>query len=142
MYELAFRRSPHLHCAQMLKIRLSRTGKKNAPAYRIVVMPEKHPRDGRALEVLGYFNPSVKPPTFSLDKERLKYWLSQGAQMTEAVKKLAEGKYEFKPYRPKPPETPEEEKEASSQKPKASSEGKTEEGKQKPEQKKEEKTTD
>lgn len=85
----------------MLKIRLSRRGKKNAPAYRIVVMPEKHPRDGRALEVLGHFNPSVKPPTFSLDKERLNYWLGQGAQMTEAVKKLAEGKYEFKPYRPK-----------------------------------------
>lgn len=85
----------------MLKIRLAKTGKKNAPSYRIVVMPAKHPRDGRALEILGHFNPSANPPTFSLNKERLKYWIRQGAQMTEAVKKLAEGKYEFKPYRPK-----------------------------------------
>lgn len=64
-------------------------------------MPEKYSRDGRALEVLGYFNPSIKPPTFSVNKERLKYWLSQGAQMTEAVRKLSEGKYKFKAYRPK-----------------------------------------
>lgn len=98
----------------MLKIRLSRTGKKNAPSYRIVVIPGRYPRDGRALEILGHFNPSANPPTFSLDKGRLEYWLSQGAQMTEAVKKLAEGKYEFKPYRPKAKEE-EETKEVGSQ---------------------------
>lgn len=92
----------------MLKIRLSRTGKRNAPSFRITVVPGKHPRDGKALEVLGHFNPSSHPPNFSLDKERLKYWIDHGAQMTEAVRKLAEGKYEFKPYQPK--------KEASSQK--------------------------
>lgn len=85
----------------MLKIRLSRTGKRNAPSFRIVVVPGKHPRDGKALEVLGHFNPSVRPPTFSLDKKRLEYWLACGAQMTEAVKKLAAGKYKFKPYQPK-----------------------------------------
>lgn len=85
----------------MLKIRLLKTGKRNAPSFRIVVMPERYPRDGKALEVLGHFNPSVRPPTFSLDKKRLEHWLAHGAQMTEAVKKLAEGKYEFKPYRPK-----------------------------------------
>lgn len=83
----------------MLKVRLSRTGKKNAPSYRIVVMPGRYPRDGKALEILGYFNPSTKPPAFSLNKKRLEYWLSQGAQMTEAVEKLVKGKYELKPYR-------------------------------------------
>lgn len=91
----------------MLKIRLSRTGKKNAPAYRIVVIPEKYSRDGRALEVLGYFNPTIKPPVFSISKERLKYWLDQGAQMTSAVRRLVEGRYEFKVYRPKTIEKPE-----------------------------------
>lgn len=84
----------------MLKIRLSKTGKKNAPSYRIVVVPDKHPRNGEALEVLGFFNPGVKPPAFSLNKERLKYWLKQGARMTESVKRLVEGKYTFKPYQP------------------------------------------
>ena len=122
----------------MLKIRLSKTGKKNAPSYRIVVVPGKYPRDGRALEILGHFNPSANPPTFSLDKGRLEYWLSQGAQMTEAVKKLAEGKYEFKPYRPKPPETAEGVKETKTveaaaegtPKPEEKEEGKTEESKE------------
>lgn len=89
----------------MLKIRLSKTGKKNAPSYRVVVIPEEKPRDGEAVEILGHFNPSVKPPTLSLDKERLKHWLGKGAQMTEAVKNLVEGKYKFKPYIPKKAET-------------------------------------
>lgn len=101
-------------------------------------MPGRHPRDGRALEILGHFNPSANPPTFSLNKGRLEYWLSQGAQMTEAVKKLAEGKYEFRPYQPKPPETTEEVKETKTieaaeeetPKPKEKKEGKAEESKE------------
>ena len=85
----------------MLKIRLAKIGKRHAPSYRIVVIPGGRPRDGRALETLGHFNPSVNPPTFSLDRERLEYWVKRGAQMSEAVERLAAGKYEFKPYRPR-----------------------------------------
>jgi len=85
----------------MLKIRLSRTGKKHAPSFRIVVIPKERPRDGKAVEVLGHFNPSTNPPTLSVKRERLQYWLERGAQLTKPVEKLIKGKYEFKPYRPK-----------------------------------------
>lgn len=72
----------------MVKIRLSRTGKRNAPSYRIVVMDSRAKRDGRVIEKLGFYDPKTKPTTVKLDRKRLDYWLSQGAQMTEAVKKL------------------------------------------------------
>lgn len=74
----------------MVKIRLSRTGKKNAPSYRIVVIDSRARRDGRAIENLGFYDPKTKPETIKINRERLDYWLSQGAQMTEVVKKLAE----------------------------------------------------
>ncbi len=77
----------------MLRVRLTRTGKKHAPSFRIVVGP--HSRD---LEVLGSYNPQLKPASFKVDKERLEYWVSKGAKLTDAVESLLEGKYEFKPY--------------------------------------------
>jgi small subunit ribosomal protein S16 len=89
----------------MLKIRLAKTGKKNAPSFRVVVVPKEKSRDGEATEVLGYFNPSTTPPAVSLNKERLNYWTKKGAQMTEAVKDIVAGKYKFKPYVPKRGET-------------------------------------
>ena len=95
----------------MLKIRLLRTGKKHAPSFRIVVAPSSNPRDGKSLEILGHFNPSMNPPDFKLDKKRLQYWVERGAQMTEAVQKLSEGKYVFKPYHPKRKETEKKENE-------------------------------
>lgn len=82
-----------------VKIRLSRTGKRNAPSYRIVTTDSRKKRDGAALEILGHYNPSTTPPSFSIDKERIKYWKSVGAQTTEAVEKLLEGKYEYKKYK-------------------------------------------
>lgn len=81
-----------------VKIRLTRTGKRNAPSYRIVAIDSRKKRDGAPLEILGHYNPSMNPPSFSIDKKRLKYWQSVGAQMTEAVEKLLKGKYEFKKY--------------------------------------------
>jgi len=81
-----------------VKIRLSRTGKKNAPSFRIVAIDSRSPRDGRPLEILGHYNPSTNPPSFAVKKDRIKYWQSVGAQMTEAVKKLLEGTYEYKKY--------------------------------------------
>jgi small subunit ribosomal protein S16 len=81
-----------------VKIRLKRTGRKNAPSYRIIAIDSRKKRDGRALEELGHYNPSVNPPTFAIKKDRLKYWKSVGAQLSEAVEKLIAGKYEYKKY--------------------------------------------
>lgn len=72
----------------MVKIRLSRTGKRNAPSYRIVVADSRNKRDGRIIEKIGFYDPKTKPVTIKFEKNRLDYWLSQGAQMTETVKKL------------------------------------------------------
>lgn len=97
----------------MVKIRLSLVGKKNAPAYRIVVCDERVARDGKNIEIIGHFNPSVNPPTFSYEKERYEHWLSVGAQPTDAVKKLIAGKYEFEKYEPKEKKEEETEKKKS-----------------------------
>lgn len=72
----------------MLKIRLSQTGTKNKKKYRILAIEEGKKRDGQAVEILGYYNPIVKPAELNIDKERIGYWVSQGAQVTPAVKKL------------------------------------------------------
>jgi len=72
----------------MVKIRLSRTGKRNAPSYRIVVADSRAKRDGRVIEKLGFYDPKTKPVTVKLNQKRLDYWLSQGAQLTEGVKKI------------------------------------------------------
>lgn len=84
-----------------VKIRLTRIGKKNKPAYRIVVANARSPRNGKIIEIIGHYNPSVNPVSFKLNKERFDYWKGVGAQLTEAVKKLSEGKYEFIHYKPK-----------------------------------------
>lgn len=72
----------------MVKIRLARTGSKNQPKYRIVAADEKFKRDGRFLEILGYYDPTVDPFIIKIDGARFNYWLSVGAQPTESVKKL------------------------------------------------------
>ena len=82
----------------MLKIRLKRTGRKNAPSYRIVVIDARKPRDGKAIERIGWYNPTKDPQRVVYDKERLEYWIGCGAQMTEAVEKLISGNYEYKIY--------------------------------------------
>lgn len=72
----------------MVKIRLSRTGKRNAPSYRIVVADSRAKRNGKIIERLGFYDPKTKPITVKFDRKRLDYWLSQGAQLTEGVKKI------------------------------------------------------
>ncbi|MBU3957068.1 30S ribosomal protein S16 [Patescibacteria group bacterium] len=72
----------------MVKIRLSRTGKRNAPSYRIVVADSRAKRNGKIIEKLGFYDPKTKPITVKFDRKRLDYWLSQGAQLTEGVKKI------------------------------------------------------
>ena len=74
-----------------LKIRLSRGGAKKRPFYKIVVAESKFARDGRFIEKLGFFNPLLpkeKKERIGLESERIKYWLSQGAQPTTRVARI------------------------------------------------------
>lgn len=71
-----------------LKIRLARGGAKKRPYYRIVVAQATAPRDGRFIEKVGTYNPMLKsedPSRVTLEVERVKYWLSVGAQPTDRV---------------------------------------------------------
>jgi len=70
------------------KIRLTRMGSKKRPFYRIVAMDSQTRRDGRALEILGYYNPMLDPIEIKVDSERVKVWLDRGAQPTDTVKAL------------------------------------------------------
>ena len=73
----------------MVKIRLRRMGAKKAPFYRIVVADSRAPRDGRCIEELGTYDPSAEGPSkISVDLERVKYWVSNGAQPTDTVRGL------------------------------------------------------
>lgn len=84
----------------MVKIRLTRKGRKNAPSYRIVVADSRSKRDGKFIEIIGYYNPTEDKEKVVYKKDRYEYWISVGAQPTKAVKKLINGKYEFVPYDP------------------------------------------
>lgn len=71
-----------------VKIRLSRTGAKKRPFYRIVAADARAPRDGRFLEKLGTYNPLTEEGTLFLKQDRVDYWLSVGAQPTDTVRRL------------------------------------------------------
>lgn len=72
----------------MVKIRLTQTGTKNRKTYRLIAIEEGKRRDGRAIEILGFYNPLVKPAQVSIKRDRVDYWLSVGAQLTPAAVKL------------------------------------------------------
>ena len=72
----------------MVRIRLRRVGSRNQASYRIVVADKEKPRDGRFLEVIGHYNPRTEPSTIVVKDDRAFYWLSVGAQPTEAVDRL------------------------------------------------------
>ncbi len=74
----------------MLRIRLSRHGAKKDPHYRVVVTEKGSPRDGRFVEVIGHYNPALKPVRLHLDMERVRHWVSMGAQPTQTVRSLIE----------------------------------------------------
>jgi small subunit ribosomal protein S16 len=76
----------------MVKIRLRRMGKKKQPSYRVVVADSRSPRDGRFIETIGFYNPRTEPPTVQIKEDRALYWLSQGAQPTDAVARLLRSK--------------------------------------------------
>ena len=71
-----------------VKIRLARYGAKKRPFYRIVVADGRYPRDGRFLENVGTYNPMVEPNEVTLKKERIEYWIGQGAIPSDTVSSL------------------------------------------------------
>ncbi|MBO7157872.1 MAG: 30S ribosomal protein S16 [Clostridia bacterium] len=71
-----------------VKIRLRRMGAKKAPFYRIVVADSRYPRDGRFIEEIGTYNPMTEPTTVTVDTEKAKKWIANGAQPTDTVRDL------------------------------------------------------
>ena len=69
-------------------IRLARVGARKQPHYRVVVIEKDRARNGRSLEVVGIYNPRTSPATVELKRERIDYWTSKGAQLSERVGKL------------------------------------------------------
>ncbi len=72
----------------MLMIRLARFGAPKKPFYRVVVIEKDRARNGRSLEVVGTYNPRTNPATSDLKRERIEYWASKGAQVSDRVQKL------------------------------------------------------
>ena len=71
-----------------VKIRLRRMGAKKAPFYRVIVADSRSPRNGRFIEEIGTYNPLTEPAQVSIDAEKAKKWIANGAQPTETVKSL------------------------------------------------------
>lgn len=103
-----------------VKIRLTRKGDKKSPFYRIVVADSRCARNGSFIEVLGTYNPMKNPAEITLKNERIAYWLSVGAQLSDTTKELfeKEGIVEKKAYRaPKPKQMPPQKKEVPAEAP-------------------------
>jgi len=71
-----------------VRIRLARHGAKKKPFYRIVVADGENPRDGRYLEKVGTYNPLLDPAKVTLESERIKYWMDQGAKPSDTVRSI------------------------------------------------------
>jgi small subunit ribosomal protein S16 len=72
----------------VVKLRLRRMGAKKRPSYRIVAADSRSPRDGRFIESVGFYDPLTDPATIKLNEERIRYWLSVGAQPTDTVRDI------------------------------------------------------
>lgn len=72
----------------MVRIRLRRVGSMRQPSYRMVVADSEAPRDGRFLEIVGFYNPRTQPETVQVNEERALHWLRVGAQPTESAARL------------------------------------------------------
>jgi small subunit ribosomal protein S16 len=71
-----------------VRIRLTRVGATKRPSYRVVAIDSRRPRDGRSLEILGFYDPLTDPATVQIDAERLNAWIAKGALPSETVGKL------------------------------------------------------
>jgi small subunit ribosomal protein S16 len=69
----------------MVRLRLRRIGLKGQPTYRVVAADKESPRDGRFLEILGFYNPRTEPATIHLNEDRVFHWMKNGALPTESV---------------------------------------------------------
>jgi small subunit ribosomal protein S16 len=67
---------------------LTRVGSKKNPIYRVVAADSRSPRDGKFIEIVGRYNPQTDPSTIELNEDKVRDWLSKGAQPTESVRKL------------------------------------------------------
>jgi small subunit ribosomal protein S16 len=85
-----------------VKIRLKRMGKIRSPFYRVVVMDSRTKRDGRAIEEIGKYHPTEEPSLIQIDSDRAQYWLSNGAQPTEAVAALLKITGDWQKYKGEP----------------------------------------
>jgi small subunit ribosomal protein S16 len=72
----------------MVRIRLRRTGSRGQPSYRIVVADKESPRDGRFLEIVGFYNPRTEPGTLEIKEDRIYDWMNRGALPTDSVAQL------------------------------------------------------
>jgi small subunit ribosomal protein S16 len=72
----------------VLMIRLSRRGARKQPYYRVVVIEKDRARDGRSVEVVGTYNPRTNPASVNLKQDRIEYWRSKGAQLSDTVNRL------------------------------------------------------
>jgi small subunit ribosomal protein S16 len=71
-----------------VRIRLSRVGATKRPSYRVVAIECRKPRDGRSLEILGYYDPLTDPATVKIEAERVRAWIGKGAQPSDTVVRL------------------------------------------------------
>jgi small subunit ribosomal protein S16 len=71
-----------------VRMRLARVGATKQPSYRVVVIDSRSPRDGRALDIIGHYNPRTEPIELQIDAEKASRWLSQGARPSDTVERL------------------------------------------------------
>lgn len=71
-----------------VRLRLTRRGKKKQPTYRVVAADSRSPRDGRFIEIIGFYDPRQEPSEIRIDNEKAVKWLKVGAQPSERVRKL------------------------------------------------------
>lgn len=76
----------------MLIIRFTRTGRKGERKFRLVVKEKRSKRDGKPVDTLGFYEKTTSQEIKNFDNDKIKYWLSQGAQLTPSVKDVLEGK--------------------------------------------------
>ena len=75
-----------------VKLRLTRVGSKKNPIYRVVAADSRSPRDGKFIEIVGRYNPQTEPSLIELDEDKVRGWLSKGAQPSGSVAKLLKAK--------------------------------------------------
>ena len=71
-----------------VRIRMTRMGAKKRPFYRLVAADSEAPRDGKFLDILGYYDPMKDPVVVKIHEDKMNYWIEQGARVSEAVKAI------------------------------------------------------